>query len=114
MTERRALVLTDGRAGNRAQALALADAMGLAVEEPALALPAPWRWFAPRSLPGAERRSIGHFPCRQSTELRSNPESDSQESDLPQGRALRNLLHRNRNDSNCNHDGILPTRPAAW
>ena len=55
MTERRALLLTDGHAGNRAQARALADAMGLAGDEPALALPAPWRWFAPRSLPGAGR-----------------------------------------------------------
>jgi uncharacterized protein len=55
MTQKRALVLTDGRAGNRAQAQALAEAMGLAIDEAALALPAPWRWFAPRALPGAAR-----------------------------------------------------------
>lgn len=55
MSDSRALLLTDGRAGNRAQARALADAMGLAADEPALLLPAPWRWFAPRSLPGAAR-----------------------------------------------------------
>lgn len=54
-----ALVLTDGRAGNRAQARALAEAMGLAIVEPALAVPAPWRWFAPRALPGGDR----HLPA---------------------------------------------------
>lgn len=55
MTPTRALVLTDGRAGNRAQARALAEAMGLAIDEPTFSLPPPWRWFAPRSLPGAAR-----------------------------------------------------------
>jgi uncharacterized protein len=55
MAPNRALVLTDGRAGNRAQARALAEAMGLAIDEPTLALPAPWRWFAPRAMPGAAR-----------------------------------------------------------
>lgn len=55
MSDSRALVLTDGRAGNRAQAHALADAMGLEIVEPTLALPAPWRWFAPRALPGGDR-----------------------------------------------------------
>ncbi|HET7845183.1 MAG TPA: ELM1/GtrOC1 family putative glycosyltransferase, partial [Xanthomonadales bacterium] len=60
MTRSRALVLTDGHAGNRAQARALAEAMGLAIDEPAFALPAPWRWFAPRSLPGADRHLPRH------------------------------------------------------
>ena len=47
-------VLTDGHAGNLRQAQALAGALGAA---DAQALPlqptAPWRWLAPRTLPGA-------------------------------------------------------------
>ena len=49
-------VLTDGRAGNERQALALARA--LSTEEPRiwrLDARAPWRWFAPRRLPGSVR-----------------------------------------------------------
>jgi mitochondrial fission protein ELM1 len=47
------LVLHDGAAGNRRQALALADAWGLPYVEHVLAPRAPWRWAAPRVLPGA-------------------------------------------------------------
>lgn len=47
------LVLHDGAAGNRRQALALADAWGLPVEELVLQPRAPWRWAAPRVLPGS-------------------------------------------------------------
>lgn len=44
----------DGNAGNARQALALARALGWAVPyAPALRPPAPWRWTAPRWLPGA-------------------------------------------------------------
>ena len=46
------LVLHDGAAGNRRQALALAEAWGLPFRELALAPRAPWRWAAPRRLPG--------------------------------------------------------------
>lgn len=49
-------ILTDGRAGNLRQARALAGAL---VEAPAreftLATRAPWRWLAPRHLPGSDR-----------------------------------------------------------
>jgi uncharacterized protein len=52
-------VLTDGRIGNERQALALAR--GLAVVEPRvwrLDARKPWRWMAPRKLPG-NRRAFG-------------------------------------------------------
>jgi mitochondrial fission protein ELM1 len=45
-------VITDGRAGNDRQALALADALGLPYRHLVLGLRAPWSWFAPRQLPG--------------------------------------------------------------
>lgn len=45
-------VVTDGRAGNDRQALALADALGLPYRHLVLGLRAPWSWFAPRLLPG--------------------------------------------------------------
>jgi len=58
-------VVTDGRAGNDRQALALADALGLPYRHLVLGLRAPWSWFAPRLLPGgrlalpsAQRRGI--------------------------------------------------------
>ncbi|KAF1712014.1 nucleoside-diphosphate sugar epimerase [Pseudoxanthomonas kalamensis DSM 18571] len=49
------LVVTDGLAGNRRQALALAGALGLPYREQVLVPHAPWRWLAPRRLPGAGR-----------------------------------------------------------
>ncbi|HLM54348.1 MAG TPA: mitochondrial fission ELM1 family protein [Pseudoxanthomonas sp.] len=46
--------LTDGHAGNRRQATALAEALGLGpAREWIVRPPAPWRWLAPRRLPGA-------------------------------------------------------------
>lgn len=52
-------LLTDGNAGNLRQAEALADALGLGLPRlPALVPRAPWRWLAPRRLPGA-RRAFG-------------------------------------------------------
>ena len=48
-------LLTDGHAGNLRQAEALARALGHTPLVPALAPTAPWRWFAPRVLPGAGR-----------------------------------------------------------
>lgn len=48
--------LTDGNAGNRRQATALAEALGLGpAHERIVRSPAPWRWLAPRRLPGAAR-----------------------------------------------------------
>lgn len=52
---RRAWVLSDGAAGNENQARALALALGLDFECLRLAPRAPWRWLAPRCLPGAMR-----------------------------------------------------------
>jgi hypothetical protein len=46
-------VLHDGHAGNRRQAAALADALGLAWHECVLRPRLPARWFAPRRLAGA-------------------------------------------------------------
>lgn len=49
-------LLTDGHAGNVRQAAALARALGVAAPvTPALDPAAPWRWLAPRRLPGAAR-----------------------------------------------------------
>jgi mitochondrial fission protein ELM1 len=45
--------LTDGRAGNVRQAQSLARALGGERQEVVLAPRAPWRWLAPRRLPGA-------------------------------------------------------------
>jgi mitochondrial fission protein ELM1 len=45
--------LHDGAAGNRRQALALAGAMGVKIEELVVRPAAPVRWFAPRRFPGA-------------------------------------------------------------
>ncbi len=45
--------LSDGRAGNVRQAQALAAALGMAATEWTLQPRAPWRWLAPRRLPGA-------------------------------------------------------------
>lgn len=46
--------LHDGAAGHRQQALALARALDPSTRELTLAMRAPWSWFAPRRLPGAE------------------------------------------------------------
>lgn len=45
--------ISDGRAGNARQALALARAVDAAAGECVLAPRPPWRWCAPRRLPGA-------------------------------------------------------------
>ena len=45
--------LTDGNAGNLRQAHALADALGRAARDWHLDTAAPWRWAAPRMLPGS-------------------------------------------------------------
>ena len=47
------IALHDGRAGNARQALALARALDLDAGECTLQPRAPWRWLAPRLLPGA-------------------------------------------------------------
>ncbi|KJV36462.1 mitochondrial fission ELM1 family protein [Luteibacter yeojuensis] len=46
-------VVTDGAAGNRRQALALAEALTPSIREVVVELAAPWSWFAPRLLPFA-------------------------------------------------------------
>lgn len=55
---RRALALSDGAAGNANQALALAAALGAAIDPLQLAPYPPWRWFSPRQLPGS-RHALG-------------------------------------------------------
>lgn len=52
--ERCAWILSDGRAGNVRQAQALAAALGLSPLEWTLQARAPWRWLAPRRLPGVD------------------------------------------------------------
>ncbi len=49
----RTWTLTDGNAGNLRQAQALAAALGRPARDWALQTRAPWRWLAPRGLPGA-------------------------------------------------------------
>lgn len=46
-------ILSDGAAGNRRPAQALATALGLSVRELVLQTAVPWRWLAPRWLPGS-------------------------------------------------------------
>lgn len=53
-----AWTLTDGNAGNRRQASALAEAMGVAPRDVVLEPRAPWRWLAPRRTFGA-RHAFG-------------------------------------------------------
>jgi uncharacterized protein len=48
-----AWVVTDGAAGNRRQALALAEALTPSIREVAVELAPPWSWFAPHLLPFA-------------------------------------------------------------
>ncbi|MCF7223269.1 mitochondrial fission ELM1 family protein [Marilutibacter chinensis] len=45
--------LSDGHAGNVRQATALTAALGLAARDWTLTARAPWRWWAPRRLPGS-------------------------------------------------------------
>lgn len=51
--------MTDGAAGNRRQALALAEALTPSIREFSVELRAPWAWFAPRLLPGG-RMALTH------------------------------------------------------
>ena len=51
----RTWTLTDGNAGNLRQVHALASALGRPVRDVTLQARAPWRWLAPRALPGASR-----------------------------------------------------------
>src|SRR5690606_30611294 len=51
----RVAALSDGRAGNARQALALAAALAPGVQEMVLAPRPPWRWLAPRRFPGDSR-----------------------------------------------------------
>jgi uncharacterized protein len=55
------VALHDGRAGNARQALALARALDLEAGECTLQPRAPWRWLAPRLLPGADGALGGAF-----------------------------------------------------
>jgi mitochondrial fission protein ELM1 len=53
LTGQRCCVVHDGAAGNRRQAHALADALGMAIQELVVRPSAPTRWLAPRRWPGA-------------------------------------------------------------
>lgn len=62
-------VISDGRAGNRRQALALARALGVPFREFAIELELPWRWLAPharwpwpRALPPSLRNALHEPP----------------------------------------------------
>ena len=54
MERSQAWVLSDGNAGNVRQAQSLAAALGMSPLEWTLQPRAPWRWLAPRILPGAD------------------------------------------------------------
>jgi hypothetical protein len=59
---RTAWTLSDGHAGNVRQAVALATALDLAdIEAITLAPRAPWRWLAPRMVPGSRHAFGGGF-----------------------------------------------------
>ena len=60
----RILTVTDGHAGNVRQARALADALRLPTQDLVLQPKAPWRWFAPRAIAGAERAFGDDFARR--------------------------------------------------
>ena len=53
--ETEAWTVSDGHAGNRRQAQALARALALPSTDWALTARAPWRWLAPRRLPGVQQ-----------------------------------------------------------
>jgi mitochondrial fission protein ELM1 len=55
---RTAWVISDGATGNERQALALGSALGASARVLALPLRAPWKWVAPRRLPGG-RLALG-------------------------------------------------------
>lgn len=55
---RNVLALSDGRAGNARQAVALAQALAAGAGEHVLLPRAPWRWLAPRRAPG-DRTAFG-------------------------------------------------------
>ena len=57
----RVLALHDGRAGNARQANALARALSSDAGEHVLQSHAPWRWSAPRAMPGATRAFGSRF-----------------------------------------------------
>jgi mitochondrial fission protein ELM1 len=61
--------LSDGRAGNARQALALAAALGMQAQDRVLQPRAPWRWAAPRQLP----RSAAAFGAEFSAALAQPP-----------------------------------------
>lgn len=63
-TETPTWLLTDGAAGNRRQAEALAAALGRAAFAPPLATRAPWRWFAPHWVPSSLRAHGLPLPTR--------------------------------------------------
>jgi len=70
-------VLSDGAAGNEKQALALAKALGFSQDDASLRcfrleVRAPWRWFSPHLLSGANSAFDGEF--RQALESRDWPE----------------------------------------
>jgi mitochondrial fission protein ELM1 len=56
LTGKRCCVLHDGAAGNRRQAVALAEALRVAVHEVTVAPHGPAKWFAPRVWPGAAQQ----------------------------------------------------------
>ena len=62
--QRRALVLSDGAAGNENQARALAAAITSQVDVFLLETRAPWRWFAPHRLPGSIQAFGADFAAR--------------------------------------------------
>jgi len=55
------VALHDGRAGNARQALALARALEAGADQCVLHPCAPWRWLAPRAVPGADRAYGAEF-----------------------------------------------------
>ena len=63
--------LTDGRAGNVRQARALAHAMGYDDARDVTLRPrAPWRWGAPRAMPGSDHAFSGFAPMLATRRLR--------------------------------------------
>lgn len=57
----RVLAISDGAAGNENQAVALAQALGVEPVVLRLSARAPWRWIAPRRLPGVARAFGAEF-----------------------------------------------------
>lgn len=64
VSPRRALVLSDGAAGNENQALALAGALAPQADILRLDARAPWRWVAPRRWPGSTHAFGPEFAAR--------------------------------------------------